>query len=346
MSNNIEKVEKREVSIRTQEGLVAEAMNYVTQYGEAKLPKNYDAVSAVKSLYLHLKDITKDKQNRPALEVATPESIQATVHEYISKGLNVAKKQAYPIVYGNKLQLQVGYFGNAKQARSEAGIKINSKVIREGDDVEIVMREDGTFIIKHKTSFKNILNGKLQGAYAVAVDIRTGEVVDSDIMGMEEIKTSWSKSSSYQQTVHKEFPGEMARKTVISRLAKPFINTSDDSLKFEDLQTDVEIDKEDIYADKVMTVKKGKDEEKSEKAEDDVVIITELEKLDELEPVAEEKAKATAKKTTTTKKTTATKKSDDIVEVFYSEFKNNPEKYNAIPDSYDKEKKTIKVRKK
>ena len=67
-------------------------------------------------------------------------------------------------------------------------------------------------------------------AYAVASDMTTGEVIDSDIMSITEIKKSWAKSKN-GGSVSKEFPHEMARRTVTNRLAKHIINTSDDSRK-------------------------------------------------------------------------------------------------------------------
>lgn len=44
---------------------------------------------------------------------------------------------------------------------------------------------------------------------------------------MAEIKTSWSQSSN--PAVQNKYPQEMAKRTVINRAAKAFINTSDDS---------------------------------------------------------------------------------------------------------------------
>src|SRR5699024_3228890 len=41
-------------------------------------------------------------------------------------------------------------------------------------------------------------------------------------------ETAWGQSKT-QQDVHKKFPQEMAKRTVINRAAKAFINTSDDS---------------------------------------------------------------------------------------------------------------------
>src|SRR5690625_7696181 len=47
-------------------------------------------------------------------------------------------------------------------------------------------------------------------------------------MTRKEIDASWGQSKT-GQAVHKKFPQEMAKRTVINRAAKAFINTSDDS---------------------------------------------------------------------------------------------------------------------
>ena len=48
-------------------------------------------------------------------------------------------------------------------------------------------------------------------------------------MTKKEIDQSWSKTKAYKNTVQKEFSQEMAKRTVINRAAKMFVNTSDDS---------------------------------------------------------------------------------------------------------------------
>lgn len=50
-----------------------------------------------------------------------------------------------------------------------------------------------------------------------------------EIMTWAQIQQSWAKSRSKAQTVHKEFPDQMAKRTVINRACKMFFNTSGDS---------------------------------------------------------------------------------------------------------------------
>ena len=316
MENKNEIVEVREsenkVALRSQEGLVALAQNYLKNNGSVILPPNYDVNDAVKALYLKALQTT-NKQGKPALDVCTKESIEQVVQNYVSRGLNVAKNQCYLVCYGNTLTLQDSYFGKEKQAKAYAGVDIHSNVIYKGEEVSIETRKNGTKVINHKPDFSKFDINNIIGAYAVATK-EDGTVVDSEIMTMEEIKRSWAKSQS-GGTVHKEFPVEMARKTVISRLTKGFINTSDDSNKFTSINSDMGdfYVNEEMNADIIIedTQPKKTTKPSSDSAEPEMVV----EELDE------EKTK----------------------EIFYSEFKNNKTKYRAVPNSYDDDKKTIRV---
>lgn len=313
MENKQELIEvegENKISLRTQEGLIAVAQTYLKKNGDVILPPNYDVNDAVKALYLKTIQ-TVDKQKRPVLEVCTRESIEQVVQNYVSKGLNIAKNQCYLVCYGNTLTLQESYFGKQKEANAYAGITINSNVIYEGEKVNIVVRPNGTKIIEHTPDFSKFDTNKIVGAYAIAVNDK-GEVVDSDIMTMKEIRQSWAKSSS-GGTVHKEFPVEMTRKTVIARLAKRFINTSDDSTKFEVVNSDMGnyYENSEIDADIIIEDQKQPTQKSTGTNEQEMVV----------EELGEEQTK----------------------EIPYSEFKNNTDKYRAVPNSYDKETKTIKV---
>jgi recombinational DNA repair protein RecT len=318
LENEIMETGKKEnqVSLRTQAGLVQVAQKYLKENGQIVLPQNYDVNSAIKSLFIKL--VEMKVQNKPALEVITQTNIEQLVQQYVQKGLNIDKTQAYLIPYGNTLSLNPSYFGKQKQAETEANIKITSSVIHEGDKVQIIKRQDGTTVINHETSWENI--GKvITGAYAVATDIGTGEINDSDIMTMAEINKSWAKSST-GGTVHKEFPHEMARKTVISRLSKKYINTSNDSAKFNVVSSDIgevfEIDSKTLITDNVK-------KDKTHPPEKAIEIIDEVKPSKIVSETIDENA--------------------ETYEIAYSEFINNKDKYKSVKDSYDKANRTIRV---
>ena len=120
------------------------------------------------------------------------------------------------------------YFGQVLIAK-RAGIKdVKANLILKDDIIEFKIEEDGRKIItKHEQPFKNLGN-EIIGAYCV-VTLPDG-VQDADIMTIEEIKTSWNQGATKGNSpAHKNFEGEMAKRTVTNRAIKMFVNSSDDS---------------------------------------------------------------------------------------------------------------------
>ncbi|MGX7108331.1 recombinase RecT [Facklamia miroungae] len=189
------------------------------------LPKNYNFSNALKSAFFKLQE-TYDKNRKPALEFCTKESIANTLLDMVTQGLSPAKTQCYLVVYGDKLQLQRSYFGTQAVLKRLSEVKdIWANVIYEGDDFDYEIKDGRERFLAHKTELIN-RNNPIVGAYAV---IRTSEEEELlTVMTMKEIQTSWSQSKT-SQNVHKKFPQEMAKRTVINRAAKVFVNTSDDS---------------------------------------------------------------------------------------------------------------------
>lgn len=318
---------KQEIQIKTQDGLLTFAQDYV-QNNNILLSKNYDLKTAMSNLYLNLIQVT-DKDGNQALEVCTRESIQEAVMQCINNGIDVGKKQGYFIPRGNKLTYMNSYFGNVKQARATSRVRIFSNVIRDGEQADLESRIDGTLIVHHKPSIK-CLNKKIFAVYAVATDIDTGRVINSDIMPMEEVQKSWLKSSNGAR-VAKEFEHEMAKRTVENRLAKHFINKSDDSQKIfitDANGNEIEVKNYDeLPSEYEYTIDTNeqieKEQEKYEPApEEDVLTVEDL----QLEPMEE---------------------SIDIPEgaqeIAYREYKDNTDKYTMVKGSYDNVKKTCLV---
>ena len=118
------------------------------------------------------------------------------------------------------------YFGTQAVIKRLTNVKdIYANVIYEGDELDYENRGGKDYLLKHKTKLANRDN-PIIGAYAIV------EKEDGDkpmtIMTKKEIDASWSQSKT-SQSVHKKFPQEMAKRTVINRAAKAYINTSDDS---------------------------------------------------------------------------------------------------------------------
>lgn len=317
-----------ELVIKTQNDVINLAHNFI-QTNNIITSKNYNVESAMVSLFTNVLSV-KDKNGKSALETCTPISIQNAIYECITNELTPSKKQTYFIPYGNELTSQVSYFGNVKKARDVANVVIHSQVVREGDSIDLDMRANGTMLIRHKPNVKS-LNKPIIMAYAVASNPTTGAVVDSDIMTIEEIKKSWAKSRT-GGAVSKEFPHEMSRRTVTNRLAKHFINTSNDSNKIIITNPDGTQVQLNEYNDLINTdyTINTDEQEKFEKElfnpeTNDFVVTEENLSLGELNPVENLEIP------------------DNGIEISYKEYYNNKDKYNLIKNSYNPRTKTCRV---
>lgn len=200
-------------------------MNTVVNYqqnGQISFPKGYDMPNAIKSAYLTLQS-TKDKNGQSFMEVCTKQSIATSLLDMVVQGLDVSKKQAYFIIRGNELTLMRSYFGSQLALKRLPNIKdIWATVIYKGDVIKEEVIDGNRVITEHKTEFGNSDN-EIVGVYAV-IETTNGEKKYT-IMTKKEIDVSWNKSSSSQRLVHKEYPQEMAKRTVINRACKNYVNT-------------------------------------------------------------------------------------------------------------------------
>lgn len=188
------------------------------------LPQNYSHSNALKSAFFKLQE-TVDRNSKPALEVCTKESIANALLDMVVQGLSPAKTQCYFIVYGSKLQLNRSYFGTQAVLKRLTNVKdIWANVIFEGDDFVYEIDRGREKLVSHGTKFENRDN-KILGAYAVIKNGDDEEILT--VMTKKEIDASWSQGKT--KNVQDKFPAEMAKRTVINRAAKAFINTSDDS---------------------------------------------------------------------------------------------------------------------
>lgn len=189
------------------------------------LPKNYDYSNALKSAFFTI-DKVQDRNKQPALMVCDKGSVANSLLNMVIQGLTPAKTQCYFVVYGTELQLQRSYFGTQAVLKRLNNVKdIWAEVVHEGDTFEIGSDRGRTVVKEFEPKFENQDN-PIVGTFAV-IEKNDGELVYT-IMTKKEIDQSWSKTRSGGK-VQKEFPQEMAKRTVINRAAKAFINTSDDS---------------------------------------------------------------------------------------------------------------------
>lgn len=205
------------------------------------LPKNYNYQSALKSAFFALNKV-QDRNHQPALQVCTRESIANALLDMVNQGLNPAKTQCYFIIYGNEVQLQRSYFGTITVLKSLEEVKdIYADVIHQDDKFEIAAEEGRMLIKEFEPKFQN-LDKPLVGAFAV-VERTDGQKVYT-IMTKKQIDNSWSQAKTNK--VQNKFPEEMAKRTVLDRAAKMFVNTSDDSnLDFDAIQRTTDNEFED-----------------------------------------------------------------------------------------------------
>lgn len=189
------------------------------------LPKDYNPQNALKAAWFKLQQ-TKGRSNRPALQVCTRSSIANALLDMVTQGLSPAKTQCYFIVYGNEVQLQRSYFGTIAAVKRLSSVKdIDAQVVHQGDEFAIGADELGRIkVTKFVPKFEN-LDKPIKGAFAF-IELADGRV-DYTVMTQKQIQTSWGQSR--QHNVQQKFGDEMARRTVINRAAKMYINTSDDS---------------------------------------------------------------------------------------------------------------------
>lgn len=215
---------------------VEKKVSKFVQQGQLNLPTGYSPGNAMRSAWLKLQEV-QTKDYKPALEVATKDSVANALLSMVVQGLNPEKNQGYFIMYGSKLTFQRSYFGTMAVTKRVTGASdIVGQVIYEGDDVTYDLTNGTIKNLVHKQKFGNINKDKIIGAYATVVmpDEKENHI---ELMTFEEITAAWSQSKMWGKdqkapkagSTHDKFAQEMAKKTVINRACKNFINSSDDS---------------------------------------------------------------------------------------------------------------------
>ncbi len=197
-----------------------------------QFPKDYSPENAARSAWLILQE-TKDKSNKPALEVCTPNSVANAMLKMVTLGLNPVKKQCYFLVYGNKLECQPSYQGSIATAKRFGLKAMHANIIYKGDQFEYSITPEGRTVVSKHIQTLESLTKEILGVYAVA-NMEDGSI-DTTIMIMEDIKKAWNQGPmNGNSPAHKNFPGEMSKKTVINRACKTIINSSDDAGLYDD----------------------------------------------------------------------------------------------------------------
>lgn len=221
---------------------VLERVDAFQKSGELRIPKDYSPENALKSAYL----ILTDPRNN-LLAQCSKESVANALLKMVVWGLSPLKKQCDFIKYGDKLECSPEYTGNVILAKRYGNLKtIKANAVFEGDTFEFCV--DTTTgrkkIVKHEQTLETIGSKTLKGAYAV-YELNDG-VVDIEVMNIIQIKDAWNQGATKGASpAHRNFPDQMAIKTVINRACKMLIRSSDDSVLYSG---DIEEEKPDAAA--------------------------------------------------------------------------------------------------
>lgn len=283
---------------------LSEQLTKKEQYG-LQFPQNYSVSNALNSAYLILQE-TVDNQKNPVLQSCSKQSIASALIDMTVQGLNPVKKQCYFVGFGGKLKLMRSYQGTMAVAK-RCGLKGTpaSEIIYEGDTFKYHIENGVKYIDEHTQDFMNIDTTKIKGAYAV-LTLEDGSTY-TEVMNINQLKKAWSKGYGYKdgQGVHGDFTDQMAKKTVISRACKNYINSSDDANLTEAFDNTTE--NEDID---VASVEVQHDIETQANTEE-FVVPAEPEKVEKVQGEVVEDAK---KETTKEKKENKSTKAEKVVD--------------------------------
>ncbi|EJG0137530.1 recombinase RecT [Staphylococcus pseudintermedius] len=230
MSNELmQRVESQLLEEKNVSDNVLNKVRVLEAQGNLELPADYSTSNAMKQAWLQ---ISQDNKLMACNDVSKANALL----DMVTQGLNPAKGQCYFIPYGDKMQLQRSYHGNIMMLKRDAGAKdVVAQVIYDGDTFKQELDSVGRIkSIKHEQDFFNINKDKIIGAYCTIIfdDNRENYI---EIMTMDQIKQAWMQSSMIKDEAalnrsktHNNFKEEMAKKTVINRAAKRYINSSTD----------------------------------------------------------------------------------------------------------------------
>jgi len=231
---------KEQQSISVKQNVIETVASKIKDFqskGEINFPQDYSPDNALKSAWLKI-IVLEDKEKKLALEVCTQESIANALLTMVIQGLNIDKYQGYFLIRGNKLIFQRSYFGSIALAKMvDRTIEdIPAEIVYDGDVFEYHVVKCRKEIVKHAPSILNVNHKKIVAAYAQVITF-TNEIKRTEIMTFDEIKQAWKQSPMYviddkgnikPGSVHDKFTADMTKKTVINKVCKYIINSSND----------------------------------------------------------------------------------------------------------------------
>lgn len=198
-----------------------------------RLPKDFDATTAIKMSMLKLAEI-KDKNGKSVTEACTSTSIQSALFKMCCYGMNLAMGQCYAIIRGTTLCIDPSYFGKVLMVK---------RIFPEWEPYPQVIRQDDKFeygtdaatgrkyLVCHEQKLENIDKDFIGGYIVLPTKDGKGTLY---IMTAKQIKTAWAKSSSREMNVHRSFDEKMIGKTLINSGCNMIINSTPDYQMMEE----------------------------------------------------------------------------------------------------------------
>lgn len=216
----------------------------ITQSIKAELtryPEGYDIDTALTGAALVFHENKYFQQ-------CTPDSKYRCILDMVVQGLDPLKGHCsfVPRKTGGKIILTLArdYSGSMLVAKRQDKriADIRGEVIREGEHFEVKITNGLKTPIHEGRNF-DTWNAKIMGTYAVAVDA-DNNVIDMDLMSADDVKRTWKNAhlthkgepvvrqdgSINPNSNHGKFPERMIRKTVIHRLCRQIIKSSNDTV--------------------------------------------------------------------------------------------------------------------
>lgn len=214
--------------------VISKRIEQLVGSGDLEMPANYSPQNALMSFWLTLQETT-DKDDHPAVNVCTKNSIANAAMDMVIQGLTTSKNQGYLIVHGSKLTFMRSYFGTAailKRIEGARGVDLDipTELVYEGDAFTYEVRAGKKHITEHTQKFENIDKDKIRGGYCLLINAETGEVLHTEVMTIDQIRKAWEMGQAKGKgKLHEHFTDEAAKRTLINRACKVRINSSDDS---------------------------------------------------------------------------------------------------------------------
>jgi len=213
--------------------MVLKRIDDLKSIGGLNIPPEYSPANALRSAMLILNDM-KDKSNLPVLQTCSKESVMNALFGMTVQGLNPMKRQCAFIVRAGKLTMQRQYSGSIALARRFGNVAdVKAGIIYENDifQYNIETQTGRKKIVRHDQVLENIKEDKIKGCYAV-VTYNDGST-DMLPMTMDQVRASWAQGElGGKGPAHLRFTSAMAEKTVINKICKVIIDSSDDSALF------------------------------------------------------------------------------------------------------------------